>query len=673
MTRLALVTALLLVFASGFAVAQESPVTHDGWSKEAVRLFATLPIQEGGRIKPMGTFAGFELLKFNGRRVCEDLNGHELDPTAWLMDCLYYPELARQYTTFLVQDAAVLDAAGIIHAGHKRRDRYSYDELLPGRENLMGLAQQFDRIEERNRSPLQQQTLNLAMNLLEFEGLIQHMAFARYRFDFDADSSLSALLKGDSYMDVIRRAKGLRLAILALDQGFEALEQQLPPADVGVFRDALPQSLQGLGEATRQNALDELEQVLKTVDQLSAHAAGLAVFPPEDPEAAEWLSPADVASKAFLSNEGAPESVALLDAYVRLARTADDKPAFLDALKKYHSLVTAAARSRDEYRHIPLEVTFYKAQFFYYSLILYILAFLVVAFSWLRPTSRIMHGLTLASLVAPTLLLIVGITMRCIIRGRPPVTTLYETILFITAVAVCVCIFMEVVNRRKIAGSVGAVLGMLGMFLAYKYEVREGADTMPSMIAVLDTNFWLSTHVTTVTIGYAAGLLGAALSHLYIVGRLFHFKGNDREFYKALTRMTYGVICFGLVFSVVGTVLGGIWAAESWGRFWGWDPKENGALMIVLWELAILHARRGGYIREQGLHLSSIVNGMIVGFSWWGVNLLGVGLHSYGWTSGILRALLTFFIIEAGILAMGGLLWYREKLIAAVHKQGKQT
>jgi cytochrome c biogenesis factor len=114
--------------------------------------------------------------------------------------------------------------------------------------------------------------------------------------------------------------------------------------------------------------------------------------------------------------------------------------------------------------------------------------------------------------------------------------------------------------------------------------------------------------------------------------------------------MVYGTICFGLFFSLVGTILGGIWANYSWGRFWGWDPKENGALLICLAELIILHARMSGLVREHGLHILAVINGMIVSFSWWGVNLLGVGLHSYGFTDGILRLLVLFFSIEAGVV-----------------------
>jgi len=115
-------------------------------------------------------------------------------------------------------------------------------------------------------------------------------------------------------------------------------------------------------------------------------------------------------------------------------------------------------------------------------------------------------------------------------------------------------------------------------------------------------------------------------------------------------------VCFGLIFSVVGTILGGVWANYSWGRFWGWDPKENGALLICLAELLILHLRMGGYIRDFGLALMAVLTGMVVAFSWFGVNLLNVGLHSYGFTAGIARALYTYYGLCLAIVA-AALIW----------------
>ena len=233
--------------------------------------------------------------------------------------------------------------------------------------------------------------------------------------------------------------------------------------------------------------------------------------------------------------------------------------------------------------------------------------------------------------------------------------------MFITATAVLVALLIEYMNRQRVAVAMASFLGTAGMFIAYRYEMKEAVDTMPSLVAVLDTNFWLATHVTIINIGYAAGMLSGGLAHVYIFSRLLKFKKDDKEYYRGLNRMVYGILCFGLLFSTVGTILGGIWANDSWGRFWGWDPKENGALMIVLWSLVILHARMGRYIKDIGVSQGAVILAMITAFSWWGVNQLGVGLHSYGFTSGIMNALVVYWTLELLVVALGGVVWLRDR------------
>jgi ABC-type transport system involved in cytochrome c biogenesis permease subunit len=185
-----------------------------------------------------------------------------------------------------------------------------------------------------------------------------------------------------------------------------------------------------------------------------------------------------------------------------------------------------------------------------------------------------------------------------------------------------------------------------------RFEELEAVDTLRPLMAVLDTNFWLATHVTSVTMGYSAGLLASLIAHVYVFARLFR---ASQEFTRNLARMIYGVLCFGLLFSVVGTILGGIWANDSWGRFWGWDPKENGALLICLSQIAILHGRLAGWLRDQGLAMAVIAGGVVVGFSWWHVNQLGVGLHAYGFTRGVLTVLYGFYTSQVLMLGLGAI------------------
>jgi hypothetical protein len=122
---------------------------------------------------------------------------------------------------------------------------------------------------------------------------------------------------------------------------------------------------------------------------------------------------------------------------------------------------------------------------------------------------------------------------------------------------------------------------------------------------------------------------------------------------KALIKKTYGVVCFATLLSFVGTVLGGIWADQSWGRFWGWDPKENGALLIVLWNALILHARWGGMVRDRGVAVLAILGNMITAWSWFGTNQLSVGLHAYGFDQTLARSLVITWIAHLGLAGVG--------------------
>ena len=188
---------------------------------------------------------------------------------------------------------------------------------------------------------------------------------------------------------------------------------------------------------------------------------------------------------------------------------------------------------------------------------------------------------------------------------------------------------------------------------------RQG-DTFVVLQAVLDTQFWLATHVTCITLGYSTTFLAGCFGIVYIL-RGVATPSLSPQVGKELSRMIYGTICFAIFFSFVGTVLGGLWADDSWGRFWGWDPKENGALIIVLWCALVLHARWGGMVKDRGLAVLAVAGNICTAWSWFGVNELGVGLHSYGFTEGVLLALGLFFISQVAVIALGLLptrLWW---------------
>jgi ABC-type transport system involved in cytochrome c biogenesis permease subunit len=172
------------------------------------------------------------------------------------------------------------------------------------------------------------------------------------------------------------------------------------------------------------------------------------------------------------------------------------------------------------------------------------------------------------------------------------------------------------------------------------------------MRAVLDTNGWLATHVVCVTLGYASTFLAGFLALTYIVRGAFT-PSLDRDTARSLARMVYGIVCFATLFSFVGTILGGIWADQSWGRFWGWDPKENGALLIVLWNAIILHARWGGLVRQRGLMVLAVFGNVVTSWSWFGVNMLGIGLHSYGFMDSAFPWLIAFGASQLVFIMIG--------------------
>jgi ABC-type transport system involved in cytochrome c biogenesis permease subunit len=159
--------------------------------------------------------------------------------------------------------------------------------------------------------------------------------------------------------------------------------------------------------------------------------------------------------------------------------------------------------------------------------------------------------------------------------------------------------------------------------------------------------------VVIVTFGYAATYVAGLLGIIYIATGFFTRSLATDDTRRLLARMIYGIVCFAALFSFVGTVLGGLWADDSWGRFWGWDPKENGALIIVLWNALVLHALWDKMIRERGLAVLAVGGNIVTSWSWFGVNELGVGLHSYGFTEGVLLTLGLFVASQIALMIIG--------------------
>ena len=295
------------------------------------------------------------------------------------------------------------------------------------------------------------------------------------------------------------------------------------------------------------------------------------------------------------------------------------------------------------------EVYFNQMEPFYNAMIIYILAGLLAVFSWFNLSETLRRSsvwlVWLAFAIHTS-----GLIYRMVLEGRPPVTNLYSSAIFIGWGAVLLGLILENFHKNGIGLVVASGIGFITLIIAHHLALE--GDTMEMMRAVLDTNFWLATHVVAVTVGYASTFVAGFLALIYIV-RGFFTKTLDAATGKSLARMIYGIVCFATLFSFVGTVLGGIWADQSWGRFWGWDPKENGALIIVLWNALILHLRWGGLIRERGLVNCAIFGNVVTAWSWFGVNMLGIGLHSYGFTEAAFFWLVLFVVSQLAFIALG--------------------
>jgi ABC-type transport system involved in cytochrome c biogenesis permease subunit len=280
---------------------------------------------------------------------------------------------------------------------------------------------------------------------------------------------------------------------------------------------------------------------------------------------------------------------------------------------------------------------------------IYVIALLLTCFSWLKMSRGLIN--TAFYLIGLALVLhTAGLAFRMLLEGRPPVTNLYSSAVFVGWGAVLLGWILERIYRNGIGSCVSSLVGFSTLIIA-NHLAKEG-DTMEMMRAVLDTNFWLATHVVCITIGYSATFLAGFLAIVYVLRGVFT-SSLESETAKGLARMVYGIVCFATLFSFVGTVLGGIWADQSWGRFWGWDSKENGALMIVVWNAIILHCRWGGFVKDRGLMILALFGNIVTAWSWFGVNMLGIGLHSYGFMDEAFHSLQWFAIGQVLLMIAG--------------------
>ena len=379
------------------------------------------------------------------------------------------------------------------------------------------------------------------------------------------------------------------------------------------------------------------------------------VIPPKNQE--EWrplmsslVAAHPVMQEVAKENDLIVSSYALRWGSILISYAADDIKIFNESLTEYK--LSLKNDSPEALKNIKLEIIFNKLNIFVKAAWLYLMIFLISCIGWIIRKNNVIKfsaSLMLITAIPHTIALVV----RSFLSGYPPVTNLYSSAIFIGWGAVLMGILFEYGFKKKgqgLGSIVGGIVGSLSLLIAY-FLAGDG-DTLHQLQAVLDTRFWLATHVITITLGYMATFIAGVLGIFYILLGVWTRRMNENTATE-IDRFIYGVTCFGLLLSFVGTVLGGLWADDSWGRFWGWDPKENGALLIVTWGAIMLHARWGKMIKIRGFAVMAVFGNIVTAWSWFGVNQLSVGLHSYGFTDSAGRWLTIFCLSQIAICFIG--------------------
>ncbi|MBV9079601.1 MAG: cytochrome c biogenesis protein CcsA [Elusimicrobia bacterium] len=554
--------------------------------------FVSLPVLNGGRVKPVDSVARNALLLISGRQSVR-ANGGTESAEAWFLDMVFAPSKCDDQPIFEIDNPDVLGLMGIEQTN---RRRFSERELEPHFREIEQQARRSDQMKPSDRGRFESAINNL-YNKIELYQKLQNT------------------IEPAGTEHAVHEVDTLEARMPALMNHAESM-----PTDKALLHDA---------------------SMLLEKYQFLSRAAAFFPLPRKAGVEVQWLSPGQAGLVRMSGGElhpGLNSLAAMGDAYRK-----SDITAFNAALRGLADDVREIAPHACE--RVQREVLFNFAEPFYRAMLIYLAAFLLVVSSWLawpqhlRRSAVWLIGLAFVIHTA-------GLVTRMAIQGRPPVTNLYSSAIFVGWTAVLLGLIVERVYKNGVAAVAASLIGFSTLIIAH-HLAAEG-DTLEMMRAVLDSNFWLATHVVAITIGYSSTFLSWFLGIVYVARRLWR-SGGER---LPLERMVYGVVCFSTFFSFVGTILGGIWADQSWGRFWGWDPKENGALMIVLWNAFILHARWGRAVSQRAVIAMAVFGNIVTALSWFGVNMLGIGLHSYGFMDKAFFWLLLFCASQLVVIGL---------------------
>ena len=567
--------------------------------------FAKLPVLVGGRVMPMDTLARLALSGMNHHGSYTTADKRVEQPSQGLLEILMMPEHADTAKLFEVSNQEIVDLFGSQDAKGQFIS-YSFDDLKPHFGEIERQAALAGQADPETRNPFQRGILKLRDSLRLY-------------------LQLKNTLQAEDSPDFGKEVEAFGTAI---SPGMQAVRN----------RDA--------GKPFNSQDFERILLFAQRYQNLFQARYAFAIPNPRSPtEDDGWQH----VSQALLGAITHGEISYPVLAYGRMisAYRGGDVAGFNDLIREYNGYLLKTVP--EKIGRPQIEFLFNHAQPFLQAMTLYVAALIFALFSWLV-WPKTLGKTAIIVLLGAFLIHTAGLFVRMYLQGRPPVTNLYSSAIFVGWASVILCILMERFYRNGIASVCGAIIGFVTLLIAHNLQLD--GDSLEMLRAVLDTNGWLATHVVGEALGYSAMFLAGLIGIIYIVRGLLT-TSFDEATSRSLGRMMYGVVCFATLCSLVATILGGIWADQSWGRFWGWDPKENGALLIVLWNAIILHARWGGYARERGTALMAVFGNIVTSLSWFGVNMLGVGLHSYGFMDQAFGPLLAFIGSQLLVIGFG--------------------
>lgn len=615
---------LFLSFVLFFGLAVHGQETPARTPQEVLRAVAALPVLHDGRVMPLDTFARLHLMQFSGQRTLGDQSALE-----WMLDVLFDPQRTRDFPIFLINHPGVLEAMGVptvmeVEGQRPSFRRFSLEHLRPGLAELERLAREAFEIPPDNRDLVDQEVLRVFNNVFTYRELGRVFAHVR------PNPTLRLTDPG------LRSRLGI-----AQDQQELMYYELRPLAEElsGRIRTAMRQEADpGLSKA-ELNFLSQMSEYWMMSQNLPFHV--LPAAPHGDPE---WLPPFEALYQDLRDVELKRAAANMSE--MAMAWRAGDWDRALTAYRNVNDFVQERMKRDRDVRLTLSETRYNRANFYGKARALYLVAFLLATGTLISGKDSL-RRLTWLPLAVAMTWHIIGLVWRVYLTARPPVTNLYGTFLFVSLIALLLALMVEWRQKNGLGLFAGSFVALTLLMLADRFGAE--GDTLQKVVAVLASNFWLSTHVIAVTIGYAGVWIAGVFGHIWLVMKLCN---RPETKLRGVMDALNVSLAFGLTFAFLGTMLGGIWADQSWGRFWGWDPKENGALLIVLWTAAIYHARIAGMIRERGTAAAAALGCVMVMVAWLGVNLLGVGLHSYGFTDAMRNGFFKYVYAEGIFVAV---------------------